>query len=351
MQTTSELECQPNWAASRSKRAFARMTVVAAVAMLLQTAWGGLGVLGVPDSAYVSAGLNFRGGVLWISGVTQSGVPFWESAIYLDPYNVLMTTHQTFITTSPAVYLAVGTGNNYSNSLGTVVGVHDYVTYQGYVAGGSTPDMAIAHLSAPLPSPTGPGINGNGGPVSLSPMTFASVSQGQTIWGAGFGVYGTFTGGAHARDGNSRAWNAPVDLNSHGFNANYYFAAEFSESGGFGQMNGLAAQGDSGGPWYDQSGNLVGISVAANTGTAGYTLIQWLADPTIQSWIRTNLFVPPTLLMQRAGTNAVLTWSGTFTLQTATNLTAGFTDVPGAASPYTNSITADPQRFFRLRLQ
>ena len=116
-------------------------------------------------------------------------------------------------------------------------------------------------------------------------------------------------------------------------------------------MNGIGAQNDSGGPWYDQSGNLVGISVAANTGTAGYTLIEWLADPSIQSWIRTNLFVPPTVLVQQAGTNVVLTWSGTFTLQAATNLATGFTDVPGAASPYTNSITADPQRFFRLRLQ
>ena len=115
-------------------------------------------------------------------------------------------------------------------------------------------------------------------------------------------------------------------------------------------MNGIGAQADSGGPWYDQFGNLVGISTAANSGTAGYSLIQRLSDPTIQSWIQANLFVPPTLQLQRAGPNVVLTWSGAFTLQTATNLTTGFTDVPGAASPYSNAVTADPQRFFRLRL-
>lgn len=141
-----------------------------------------------------------------------------------------------------------------------------------------------------------------------------------------------------------------MELNSHGFNANYYFAGNFSTSGVLGTMNGIGAQNDSGGPWYDQSGNLVGISVAVNTGTAGYTLIEWLAAPAIQSWIQSNLFVPPTLQLLRAGTNVVLTWSGAFTLQTATNLSGSFADVPGAASPYTNAFSADPQRFFRLRL-
>ena len=114
-------------------------------------------------------------------------------------------------------------------------------------------------------------------------------------------------------------------------------------------MNGMGAQLDSGSPQYDQSGNLVGITVGANNG-GGYTIVERLSDPTIQSWIQSNLFVPPTLQLQRAGPNVVLTWSGAFTLQTATNLTTGFTDGPGAASPYTNAFSADPQRFFRLRL-
>ena len=282
-------------------------------------------------------------------GHTKAGTPFYESATYLDSYNVLMTTHQLSSSGNPVTLAILGTGNNYSNSPGTMVAIHDVVAYAGFVSGGSTPDLAIAHLSAPLPPPHGSSINENAGPVSLSPMAFASVSQGQTIWGAGFGFYGTLGGGLNLQDGNSRGWNAPVVLNSHGFDANSYFAANFNRDSTLGAMNGMGAQLDSGCPWYDQSGNLVGISVAANN-SAGYTIVERLSDPTILAWIQANLFVPPTLQLQRAGTNVVLTWSGTFTLQTATNRPGSFADVPGAASPYTNAVTADPQRFFRLRL-
>ncbi|MEI6074492.1 MAG: hypothetical protein WCS94_02890 [Verrucomicrobiota bacterium] len=123
------------------------------VALLLQTAWGRLGVDGSPDAAHVSAGLNFRGGVLWVSCRTQAGTPFYESATYLDSYNVLMTTHQLFNAGIPVTLIAVGNGNSYSNSPGTTVAIHDIVAYAGYVSLGSSMDLAIAHLSAPLPLP------------------------------------------------------------------------------------------------------------------------------------------------------------------------------------------------------
>ena len=47
--------------------------------------------------------------------------------------------------------------------------------------------------------------------------------------------------------------------------------------------------------------------------------------------------------------DVVLTWIGTWVLQSSTNLVDGFGDVNGATSPYTNSITSAPQMFFRLR--
>ena len=49
------------------------------------------------------------------------------------------------------------------------------------------------------------------------------------------------------------------------------------------------------------------------------------------------------------GSDVVLTWIGTWTLQSSTNLVDGFGNVSGATSPYTNSITSAPQMFFRLR--
>jgi hypothetical protein len=47
--------------------------------------------------------------------------------------------------------------------------------------------------------------------------------------------------------------------------------------------------------------------------------------------------------------NGVLSWTGAFTLQSATNVAGPYLDVPGATSPYTNDSGALPQQFFRLR--
>jgi hypothetical protein len=53
---------------------------------------------------------------------------------------------------------------------------------------------------------------------------------------------------------------------------------------------------------------------------------------------------------QRLNSQLVLTWTNAgFSLQTAPALTATFTNLPGATSPYTNPATA-PQQFFRLKL-
>jgi hypothetical protein len=47
--------------------------------------------------------------------------------------------------------------------------------------------------------------------------------------------------------------------------------------------------------------------------------------------------------------NGILSWTGTSTLQSATNVAGPYLDVPGATSPYTNDSGALPQQFFRLR--
>ena len=47
--------------------------------------------------------------------------------------------------------------------------------------------------------------------------------------------------------------------------------------------------------------------------------------------------------------NVVLTWNGTWTLQSSTNVASGYENIGGATSPFTNSITSAPQMFFRLR--
>ena len=58
------------------------------------------------------------------------------------------------------------------------------------------------------------------------------------------------------------------------------------------------------------------------------------------------------LTIRQSGTNVVLTWTNSaFGLQAAPAVTGAYINISGAASPYTNSVMADPQRFFRLRLQ
>ena len=63
---------------------------------------------------------------------------------------------------------------------------------------------------------------------------------------------------------------------------------------------------------------------------------------------------PPAIVMplqiQRAGTNAVLTWWVTvpFTLQSAPSVTGTYTDIVGATTPFTNGVDS-AAKFYRLK--
>ncbi|HEY4415495.1 MAG TPA: LamG-like jellyroll fold domain-containing protein, partial [Verrucomicrobiae bacterium] len=59
----------------------------------------------------------------------------------------------------------------------------------------------------------------------------------------------------------------------------------------------------------------------------------------------------PTLTIQGSGTNVIINWTPTSgTLQSAASLTGTFTDIAGATSPYTNSVSG-AQQFFRVKVQ
>jgi uncharacterized repeat protein (TIGR03803 family) len=61
-----------------------------------------------------------------------------------------------------------------------------------------------------------------------------------------------------------------------------------------------------------------------------------------------SLTVPITLFYQNISSAVVLTWNDpSFVLQAAPAVTGTYTNIPGATSPYTNTITG-PQQFFRL---
>jgi hypothetical protein len=58
------------------------------------------------------------------------------------------------------------------------------------------------------------------------------------------------------------------------------------------------------------------------------------------------------LIATRSPNGIVFQWPEGFgfVLQTSTNIAGPWTDIAGAASPYTNQVTSGPRRFFRLRL-
>ena len=61
-----------------------------------------------------------------------------------------------------------------------------------------------------------------------------------------------------------------------------------------------------------------------------------------------NIVWHPLLPMLNIDAHGVLNWSGDYILQSATNATGLYLDIPGATSPFTND-TALRQKFFRLR--
>jgi hypothetical protein len=282
-------ERQSFWERMRDKAAAMVVWVAgaAAVAGATETAKGGM----VLDDGYnpIAAAQAHKGGTAYLIGdmggttVYFSGVPLPDPADPTHSSNILLTAHQNNVQGTPVTFSTAGNGANYLTDPGTVVGIKDVVIIPGYNENGSTPDLAIAHLSAPLP------IAWNG-MVDFTPdgkVTFATVSPGETIYGTGFGVWGTAATGLHLPDGNSRRWSGSADMDAHGFSNDFYYVARFDAGGVlFGPDNGRALNFDSGGAWYNASGQLVGLT---DFGGASFTGIEKLWDPTITQQINDNM--------------------------------------------------------------
>jgi hypothetical protein len=57
---------------------------------------------------------------------------------------------------------------------------------------------------------------------------------------------------------------------------------------------------------------------------------------------------PPFISVAQVGQNVVITWSGPYTLLSASSLTGQYLPVAGATSPYTNVPPLANQRYFGL---
>jgi hypothetical protein len=76
----------------------------------------------------------------------------------------------------------------------------------------------------------------------------------------------------------------------------------------------------------------------------------WVSSSSVNVWRLGGLICGPPvpIAIQSSGTEAVLTWSGNFTLQAASSVAGTYTNVPGATSPYTNAVNSSEQLFYRL---
>ena len=361
MQTTSELECQPNRAACRSKRVFTRM--VAVVALLgLASQWMQASEILDPNQLQASYDLGASiPGVVWVQGTYTfpdgSNPPF---NYYFSGFVIGMRkdVNGNVLNTYIAVPMH---GFSYTRESITGAGTGNYFSKNGV----NFTNLTSVYQS-PLWSPGGP--NSTAGDIAIFSSTTAvpdnwvhplaplgSLQLGTVVTSIGYGLPST-PNGTLTTTGNAMSFNSYTSSSVPGDTSS---GNHFSGLMGPGVvLSGAANNGDSGSLAINSAGQIIGMAVATLGGPTELFRSTTFNDFTsadyynqVAPYAGIIIVNPPTLFMQRVDTNVVLTWSGTFTLQTATNLATGFTDVPGAASPYTNSITADPQRFFRLRLQ
>ena len=240
---------------------------------------------GGDDPAYIALGSQFQGRLLSLR-VLVPGVGTGvrdTSAIYLNSEYALTAGHNVADLLQFNPTYEVATGDNYLTNRGTVVGVSSVIVHPSYVGGfpKNYIDLAILHLATPLPG---------------SAQTIASVSVGDVLTSAGFGRVGTPASGLSApQDGFSRGWRSPVDdFSAVDVSDTYYFETFFGSSTGL-ALIGRGASGDSGGPAYDELGNLVGMVVAGSptfASTVGSTYYLDLSQPEVHSWISANAIVP-----------------------------------------------------------
>jgi hypothetical protein len=73
-----------------------------------------------------------------------------------------------------------------------------------------------------------------------------------------------------------------------------------------------------------------------------------IGDASFVETVRLQAITPAAISIQRSGTNLTLTWTSG-TLQSSTNLAGSWSDILGAASPYSTAPMV-PQQFYRLKL-
>jgi hypothetical protein len=297
---------------------------------------------GIPSLQYEQRSDAYQGAVLWLSN-ESGGIRFWDgSAVRLNEWYGLAAAHLFLGPGYSNLNAHVGTGTNFMTDRGVTRNITSVLIIPGYdpnAAPATVPDVAILKFDHPLPGPD---------------LTIGTINDGDVVTTAGFGSYGYPATQYILTDGNRRAFDAPksTDTNYPGI----IYDLDWDELTGP-LYGGMAAPGDSGSPGFNSAGQLVAIADAvdptvngqagAGTNATTYSIrLDAFAD-----WIQTNTVVAtPNLSASLQGTNLIVSWIGSYTLQTSPHANGSFVSIPGASSPYTNAITGIDSRFFRLAL-
>lgn len=224
--------------------------------------------------------------------LTSLGSTFNASGVFLNDSWVLTAAHNI---TDPSgnVNRTINGVYQGTKSEGSLTPVIDVFVYPGPVGSGNNPDLALLYLG-PYSGVTAPSL------------TIGYASPGQVVTSAGFGNFGSVSGGVSLNDGTARGWYAPVLPYTAGDSSSTYYAST-SFYPGLGSLNGRALGGDSGSPVFNSSGELVGINIAANGGLSelGSTTYLKLTQPEVFGWMNSTFqSVPEPSALALAGLGA-----------------------------------------------
>lgn len=232
---------------------------------------GALLMDGVPDQSSRDLASLYSGKSVYLftNYTTSTGAQGTgkASGLRLDDYNILTARHNVVSTSVSIDSITVGTGLNYNSAPGNV---STTPSSNIKIYPDANADLALITLTNPLPGPS---------------VSFGNALPGEVVYSVGYGQWGWQSAGLSPRDGNARAWAARVQNPDEPFMN--YTAFTYDNVGL--AVHGRGASGDSGGPVFNNAGDLVGITSAGTTFSTIYIDIN---NPSLSSWISANAVVP-----------------------------------------------------------
>ena len=223
-------------------------------------------------AAFAGEALSFN---LYVPGV-GTGIR-QTSATFLNSRYAITSAHNIVDLVQYNPTMDVGDGTNFQTNRGNVMPISGYLIHPAYDGTANTPDIAIIQFATPF--------------YASQNKVIGSAVPGDTTISAGFGAWGTPAIGL-SRDGGLRAWDARVSDVLFNGSPTYYQSTRFGYDNIGLSLNGRGAGGDSGGPVFNQSGELVGISDFATVASDPIGATTYLKLSSVEPWIAANAPVP-----------------------------------------------------------